>query len=289
MTRGIFRDHRLEEMLMVEGMLPRESEQALAELERYTGQDRAALSAEYWRNRGSEDRQAQDRVSVATDEAPVIEYYRETAQYLYELSYAEGSVKRQGWLRVLAHACRRYGARRVLDVGGGVGSVSLYLQQQGLQCDHLDVPGPHYRYAQWRFMQRSLPIGFYDATQEWPAGPYDAIIAWDVLEHLKNLPEKVGWIAQRLRPGGLLMHLSTFTECEGVHLPENHCYGEIRAYDALLGRCGLAYVGQLKPDRFSRLLRRLGWSVATLGVRVKPRLKFGGCFLLHRRRNACAS
>ena len=276
-----FRDPRLEEMLMLVGAVPTAHASALSDLERFKGRAVSELAAEYWQGREAADRQAQDRVAVATDEATVLEYYRDTSQYLYELTYVEGSVKRQGWLRVLERACRRYGLTHVLDVGGGIGSVSLHLQPRGIRCDYLDIPGCTFDYAAWRFAAHGLAVAMFDATQPWPQGPYDAIIAWDVLEHLKHLDEKVAWLAQRLRPGGLLIHWSTFTECEGVHLPENRRYGDIRRFDELLQRQSFCYRGQLKHDRLSRVLRRLGWKTATLAVRLSPRLKFGGCFLIH--------
>ena len=282
---GLFRDPRLEEVLMLEGLVPGPALAAVSNVERYTQRPMAELAAAYWRDRDGADRLAQDRVAAAEQESAVMDYYRDTGQYLYELSYVEGSVKRQGWLQVIERVCRRHGVRRALDVGGGIGTVGLYLSRRGIACDHLDVPGKTFDYAAWRFQTHQVQAAMYDATQPWPAGPYDAVIAWDVLEHLKHLEEKIGWLARGLRPGGLLLHWSTFTECEGVHLPENHQYGDIRLYDALLQRHGFRYEGQVKPGRLSRGLRKLGWKTATLGVRLSPRLKFGGCFLLHRVRD----
>ena len=282
-SNALFRDPQLETVLMLEGLMPNATRLAFEHLERFTHRSVRDLAAAYWSNRQDADQRAQARVSAASHEADVLAYYRQTPQYLYELSYVEGSVKRQGWLRVLVQACRRYGLRHVLDVGGGIGSVSLYLQARGIRCDYLDVPGQTFDCARWRFAQRGLDVAAYDATSSWPPGPYDGIIAWDVLEHLKNLKEKLQWLAGRLRPGGRLIHWSTFTECEGVHLPENHRYGDIRQFDALLQECGFRYQGQLKPNQPSRVLRTLGWKAATCGIRVSRRLKFGGCFLLHER------
>lgn len=265
------------------GLVPAAARVAFEDVEAFTGRPLAELAAEYWHRRAHDDRQAQERVAQAADEQAVLDYYRDTSQYLYELSYVEGSVKRQGWLRVLERLCRRYRIRRVLDVGGGIGSVSLYLYQRGMCCDHLDVPGSTYTYAGWRFARHGAQVGVCDATGVWPAGPYEAIIAWDVLEHLKTLDEKVTWLSQRLRPGGLLIHWSTFTAGECVHLAENHVYGDVRVFDALLQKRRLAFRGQLKPDHVSRALRGMGLKTATVGVTLKPRLKYGGCFLVHQR------
>jgi 2-polyprenyl-3-methyl-5-hydroxy-6-metoxy-1,4-benzoquinol methylase len=270
-------------MLMTEGLMPAAHRAAVSDLERFTGRRMEELAAAYWSAREGCDHQAQALVSSAHEERTVVDYYRQTRQYLYELSYVEGGIRRQGWLRVLERACRRLGLRHVLDVGGGVGTVSLFLQARGIRCDYLDVPGHTWDYATWRFSQHGLQVSAYDATGSWPPGPYDGIIAWDVLEHLKDLEEKAAWISQRLRTGGVVLHWSTFNECEGVHLPENRPYADVRLFDAMLRRHDLEYRGQLKADRCSRFLRRLGWRTATAGIQLHPRLKFGGCFLVHGR------
>lgn len=268
---------------MTEGLMPKAHRAALSDLERFTGCSLKELAAAYWSGREGEDQRAQERVAAAQDEAAIIAYYRQTRQYLYELSYAEGGVRRQGWLRVLWRTCRRFGLARVLDVGGGIGTVSLALQARGIRCDYLDIPGPTWEYAAWRFSRRGLAVSTFDATQDWPWGPYDGIIAWDVLEHLKNLDTKISWLSRRLRPGGLLLHHSTFNEEEGVHLGENRVYDDIEVLDAMLRRHHLVYRGQLKPSRLSRCLRGLGMGAVTVGIQLSPRLKFGGSFLIHQR------
>ena len=270
---------------MLQGILPGISRSSLALLERFRGRPVSELAKEYWQSREGSDRAAQERVAAAGDEAALFEYYQQTQQYLYELTYIEGSVKRQGWLKVLERTCRRFNLQHLLDVGAGIGSVSLFLGRRGIRCDYLDVPGRTFDYAAWRFAQQGLNVAMHEATKAWPAGPYDGVIAWDVFEHLKDLEGKIAWLGRALRPAGRLLHWSTFTDCEHVHLPENMRYGDIRLFDALLQRHGFGYRGQLKPDRLSRLLRRLGWRTATLGIRLSPRLKYGGGFLIHERLN----
>ena len=255
MTRLAFYDERLEKMLMLNGQMPRASRVAFTDLENFSGRRIFELSREYWQNRETLDKQAQDYVAIASDEAAILAYYRGTTQYLYELSYVESSVKRQRWLKVLNHLFRLYSVKNALDVGGGIGSASLYFERRGIRCDYLDVPGRTYEYAAWRFRRHELNIRTFDATQHWPCGPYDAIIAWDVLEHLRDLDGKLSLLARCVRPGGLLVHWPTFTECEGVHLPENQTYIDVRRYDALLKKHGFSYRGQLKPSRLSRVMR----------------------------------
>ena len=87
MGNGSFRDPELEQVLMLQGVVPAASRVALDNLERFTGRPIPELSADYWRNRKTSDRQAQDHVAASSDEGTVLDYYRGTGQYLYELTY----------------------------------------------------------------------------------------------------------------------------------------------------------------------------------------------------------
>jgi hypothetical protein len=44
---------------------------------------------------------------------------------------------------------------------------------------------------------------------------------------------------------------------------------------------GFRFLGQVKPSRLSRILRRVGLQEAVAGVRVANKLKHGGNFLAH--------
>ena len=131
----------------------------------------------------------------------------------------------------------------------------------------------------------------YDVGDGWPtAHSYDAVTAWDVLEHLFDLEGAIEKMAMLLRPGGWLMSKSTFAvEGEhhlGIHLAKHARYADVKQLNHLLSGCGFAFVGQLKPDRLSRLLRRCGLRHAVAGIRIVPRLKHGGNFLVHERVSA---
>lgn len=288
-----FRDRRLEQEHPTWGGLnPKAAREAFGDLTTHLSMPLEMIAQAYWRHQANEDAVAQQRVAEATDEATVVAYYASTPHYLYELSYWEASLDKQAWFRVVARACRKYRLRRVLDFGGGVGGLTLYLRARGIQCDHLDVKGKTFDYAAWRFARRKLDVAMLDATavNEWPHGSYDAIVAWDVLEHLFDLDAAVRNIALLLRKDGWLMSKSTFAEHDGhhehgehIHLAKHACYSDVRQFNQLLSRCGFHFLGQLKPNPLSRLLRTCGFQGAVAGVRITPRLKHGGNFLVHTR------
>jgi 2-polyprenyl-3-methyl-5-hydroxy-6-metoxy-1,4-benzoquinol methylase len=226
-------------------------------------------------------------VARATDEATVSAYYAATPHYLYELSYWEASKEKQSWFDVLARACRANGLQRVLDFGGGVGGLTLALRSRGIACDHLDVPGKTTQYAGWRFARHGFPVSILDATspEKLPSGYYDAVAAWDVLEHIFDLDAAIATIGRLLRPGGWFMSKSSFADAGSqhlhIHLAQHAPYADVQTLNGLMDRHGFNFRGQLKPNELSRLLRHCGVSYAVAGVKIAPRLKHGGNFLVH--------
>lgn len=268
------------------GLDPDAGARVFGDVTAYTGSSLETVAARYWHHHETADADAQLRVAAATEESAVSAYYASTPNYLYELSYWEASHDKQGWFRVVAKACERYRLRRVLDFGGGIGGLTLALRARGIQCDYLDVRGETSTYAAWRFAKHAPDVAMFDAAQGSPPGAYDAIIAWDVLEHLFDLESALGRIVRSLQADGWFLSKSTFTHGddhdEPIHLAQHARYADVAAFHELLSRSGFRYVGQLKPDHLSRLLRHCGFRSAVTGIRIVPRLKHGGNFLVHR-------
>lgn len=283
--RAVARDQRLEQELPPPPGLHRRAGAIFHDLASYVGQPLEAITREYWRYRASDDVIAQERVAQAKDETAVVAYYQTTPHYLYELSYWEASHDKAIWLQVLASACRKYGLTRVLDYGGGVGGTCLYLASRGIQCAYVDVQGKTFEYAKWRFQRSGFNIPMFNVLDGWPSTQYDAVITWDVLEHLFDLEGALRGIAGLIRKGGWFLSKSTFAPVQGhhlhIHLAKHACYQDIVRFNHLLEGVGFRFIGQLKPNRFSRALRVLGYRSAVAGVRISPRLKHGGNFLVH--------
>ena len=281
-----WRDLELEKELTVDGLDEPAACRAFGHLSRYLQKPIPEIAAVYWQQKKTADVEAQRRAAQGRSSEEVDRYYAETPQYLYELSYWEATRDKQKWFEVLRQACRKSGRRKVLDFGGGVGGLTLALRSGGIECDHLDVPGNTLTYAGWRFKQEGFPARTWKAGETLPRETYDAVIAWDVFEHLYNLEETLGRIRDLLRPGGWLVSKSTFSESEQhhIHLEKNRIYDDIRVWNRLLDSQGFDYIGQLKPGPLSRLLEKTtGWS-RPLGIRIVAKLKHGGNFLIHEKR-----
>jgi 2-polyprenyl-3-methyl-5-hydroxy-6-metoxy-1,4-benzoquinol methylase len=192
---------------------------------------------------------------------------------------------------VLWRAAQKYKLRRALDFGGGVGGLALFLRSHGIQCDHLDVPGKTYDYAKWRFARRKLDVALLDATSRkgLPRNTYDTVIAWDVLEHIFDLDGAIKTVAGLLRLHGWFLSKSTFATSDRddhhIHLAKHAKYADVNTLNTFMSQQGFRYVGQLKPNRLSRLFRACGLRHAVAGIRIAPRLKHGGNFLIHQSRH----
>ncbi len=69
-------------------------------------------------------------------------------------------------------------------------------------------------------------------------------------------------------------------------MQKNYIYYDIRVWNRLLEEKGFRFTGQLKPGPVSRLLEKTtGWH-RPFGIRILPKLKHGGNFLVHEKRRA---
>ena len=285
--RMAYRDLKLEQELLRNGLDPQASKAIFDDLTAYLGKRIETIAEEYWRYHEGEDLIARQRVGDAKDAGTVLAYYAATPHYLYELSYWEASRDKQAWFRVVSMACKKYQLTHVLDFGGGVGGLCDYLSRRGIRSDYVDVAGKTFDYAAWRFKRRQLSVTMFDAGSQRPAGSYDGVFAWDVLEHIFDLDEMIRGVASLLRPKGWFITKSTFATTgsphEAIHLAQHACYADVAVLNELMSVCGFTYRGQLKPDRLSRLMRVCGLRYAVAGIRIAPRLKHGGNFLVHER------
>lgn len=281
-----WRDPEMEKELKVEGLDPAAAERAFTHLTRYLQKPLPEIAAAYWKERKTSDAEAQRQAAAGRSIEEVNLYYQQTPQYLYELSYWEATRDKQKWFDILRQACRKTDRRKVLDFGGGVGGLTLALRRDGIDCDHLDVRGNTLTYASWRFSQENFPAKPWEVGGPIPSEHYDAVVAWDVFEHLFDVGKALERIGELLRPGGWLISKSTFAETDQhhIHLKKNYVYYDIRIWNRLLEEKGFRFVGQLKPGRLSRLLEKtFGWH-HPLSVRIVSKLKHGGNFLIHEKR-----
>lgn len=266
-----------------EALNPILAKQIFEELEEFEGKNIEEIAKEYWLNKNTVDKLKQEDIEKDNSEQKVSNYYATTPQYLYELGYWEAQHDKQREYRKLYLACKKFNLKRVLDYGGGIGGLALYLNKKGIYCDYLDVSGRTFDFAVFRFKKRGVQINHFDVTKfESPAEPYEAVICYDVLEHVFDIDQTVNSIYSCLCDGGIFIHRSTFAT-GGIHLRKYEGYQNFNKFNNFLYSKRFSFIGRLKADHISTFLNKAGLRNIILNVRISKRPKYGGNFLLHRK------
>ncbi len=132
-------------------------------------------------------------------------YAQNSELYLFAISAYNLEYKRiRTNLRVLRHA---RGA--CLDYGAGNGEIILEVARRGLPATYYDVEGVTMKFAMDRARRRKLPVEFARSKEELAAAArkrgFDTVFAFDVLEHIPDLPGELDFLSALLAPGGLLV------------------------------------------------------------------------------------
>jgi len=255
-----------------------------SDLVEYFGMPIEEISRQYWQEREGRDRRIRSEIENATSEEIVLDYYVTRTNYIYTMTHWECQRSKQAEYKKIYLFCKKNGVKRLLDYGGGVGGLCIHMHTRGIECDYLDVFGETYKFAKRRFQKRGLNINMIDALSPVFKQQYDAVVAYDVFEHLFDLDKAVRHINRFLKPEGLLISKSTFSG-GGAHLVKNEKFLDMKVFDDFLSSKGFIFVGQLKENRFSRLLNKAGLRNYVFGVRVNRKLKYGGNFLIHKKIN----
>jgi 2-polyprenyl-3-methyl-5-hydroxy-6-metoxy-1,4-benzoquinol methylase len=152
-----------------------------------------------WRKRG---------IDPKNDQA-VTGFYTENNLYCYELLAfeIEPPGNRVSQLEEIVKLLKREGKLHGLDYGSGIGTLGIYLNQNGIHCDLADVSAPNLEFVSQRLKNRGItrPKLYPILKEEIPEGRYDFITAFDVLEHVADPVAMIDQISRKLKPGGLFL------------------------------------------------------------------------------------
>ncbi|MCJ7631050.1 class I SAM-dependent methyltransferase [Candidatus Bathyarchaeota archaeon] len=186
--------------------------------------------------------QAWAKAAPKTD-SEMLQFFAQTDAYIYAcLRYITTDPAKFGSLSKLLKFCQMHNVQSVLDYGAGVGQYCILLSQHGIDVTYSDVYGKLWRFSEWRFKHRNLPIKMLKAEIE-PLGKYDLIVCADVLPLVKNPPLIVKTLYNSLNPNGYLCLTYSFKEAPGKpQNVDNIKYAD--TFDVILGEIGLRYINQ---------------------------------------------
>lgn len=173
--------------------------------------------------------------------------YDESMQALYERGHGfifETLVywqepHRQAWSIAAAERiedmCRESGKARsdlrILILGDGAGSDTLYLTSLGFNPVYFDVPGSvSAHFAQERLQRYTKSPKYISDFEQLLGGNFDIVWSFEVLEHLPDLPQAVADLSDMVGPKGRLLLTES---CEHVtaqlptHLAINQKYAPL--------------------------------------------------------------
>lgn len=178
------------------------------------------------------------RANPCDDEA-LLDWYRTTESYIWELSayHCESGFNYAGMCSGIAERLTAAGAARVLCLGDGIGDLTLALARKGLKPVYHDLAGSRTAgFAEFRFRARLGRAPELVETSDWSAdplraaGPYEAVVSLDFLEHVTEVKEWARAIRDVLQPSGWLMAQNAFGIGSGpdgsipCHLSRNDRY-----------------------------------------------------------------
>ena len=154
-----------------------------------------------------------ERVVDPTDERSVVRFYNESKTELFDLArwHAEDPIHFR--TLVCADIAVQRPGRAYLDYGSGIGSDALVFAAAGFDVTLADVSSPLLAFAKWRCERRGFQVRTIDLKREsLPARRFDAVVCFDVLEHIHKPLRTLDRIQRSMKAGGLLFVHAPFGE-----------------------------------------------------------------------------
>lgn len=213
--------------------LPQTFHELVEEVLRFTGLSRETVEERIWQeslqpgwNVGKE--LATYRVTPHHYNNEMEQLYSDGTGFIFETLVAWARPQRREWASAAEDRLRIYGRRqglepaklKILMLGDGTGSDSLFLAALGFVVDYYDFPGGRtWDFAMRRFEHYGVlgkqvrPVESYENCL---SGHYDAILSFEVLEHVPKPLDAIRDVCRMLKPGGIAL----VTESFGAVIPE---------------------------------------------------------------------
>jgi SAM-dependent methyltransferase len=257
-------------------MIPLNYEAVVAEIVRFAGLPEADVRERVWQEAlvpGINIRNEVPQFGVTPHryDAAMERLYTDGVGFIYSGMVYWTHPQRQRWTQHALQRLRHHGElrhQRVLMLGDGTGNDSLYLAHHGVSVDYFDVPGSRtYQFAVARFRHYGVAdsaVRLLTDYRQIPIETYDALLCFEVLEHLPDPPAAIADQARFLKSGGIALVTEAFGEVTPAlptHLATNLRYAGKTAPLYAAAGLGLTWYATdplFKPCEFQK------------GARVKP-------------------
>lgn len=169
------------------------------------------------------------RESNPSSDDQIERFYSETNAYIFDLMREATSEIRYQWRSAVIDALNQHWGRpseaRLLDYGAGLGSDTLYFAERCRAALYYDLPGVTSEFAVKRFARHKVPVTCITNTRLYDT-EFDAVVAFDVLEHLVDPLAHLDEMVRLTKFGGMLFLTESFDqigENYPTHVPR-HAY-----------------------------------------------------------------
>lgn len=171
-------------------------------------------------------------------DAEILEWYRTTEAYLWELSayHVDPGFNYSGMCQGIIERLKSLGVQEAMCLGDGIGDLTIALGKAGLHGIYHDLKGSvTARFAEFR-QQMYLQSCDMGCTEGWEpllpvdSGSMQSILSLDFLEHVTDVEAWIRAIYDRLQPGGWFLGQNAFGLGSGpngsipCHLERNDRY-----------------------------------------------------------------
>ena len=169
----------------------------------------------------------EDFVSNGVDQnnpESLLNWYRNTDAYIWELSayHLDAGFNYSGMCEGISSGLFHTNRKNVLNIGDGIGTLSLAMAQKGLNVTYHDLENSRTaNFAQFRFSKNpELNISTLFTSNFTPtlgSSKFDAVVALDFLEHVVNVEEWCTAVFKCLKKNGAFIAQNAFAIGDAEH------------------------------------------------------------------------
>lgn len=180
--------------------------------------------------------------------------------------YAKSPIKNQEGYEYTLTRSRSYlkAEDRVLEIGAGTGSTALLLAGSVAEFVVTDLSDNMLDVGRGRAAEQGIENVIFErrSASDLPDGPFDVIMAHNLLHLVEDLPGALNAAYDALRPGGLFISKTFVKPTKGLQLE----YRVMRVALPLMQRLGKApFVGMYSVEEFDRAIERAGFQIVEAG------------------------